>query len=542
MKHTLFFLISFLVIQNCNAQVINNYCAQFNPYSTNLFSADMNKLPKVSITIKDGRKLSGHLLLTTKKSDENGYNSSIQLFDLAAPELPAWFATINENKNNFFGDSKLLPNGNLSFYLKSDSLNFPLPKELGGDVQGIIDGYFELNKQLEPVDFFTAASIDNHDYKKFASGERIFLSAEGRELDLSAYTFKGQQLSKKTMVGCESIIILDKDNKASFYWNPLDHIDFSELDMASYENIIVHKKDMSLIQFSRTNSVNIDPFDGNILASFRRSDMCVKIDRATGKIIWRLGGKKSDFALNDTSRFYLQHDFTRIANGTYKGFYSLYNNGNENNPTTEGLIYELDETNKKVKSVLRFRNEIEVKSMGQGNFEVYTDGTCLVNNGNAVSADEKPNFITLFKKDTVVANISLPKNVLVYRAVWLKNFSIERPGVSVENTNGKVNVTANKSSVDVAWSTNDTSYNSTPSNTPVVFCKKPYGLGYVTSLPKQTANGIRANDVQFPIVKNRTGLVTAIEKCALTFNFNGLAYNFHKSLIDLEHVLMITQP
>ena len=48
-----------------------------------------------------------------------------------------------------------------------------------------------------------------------------------------------------------------------------------------------------------------------------------KIDRRTGKIIWRLGGKKSDFAVDERAKFAWQHDFRQRRDGTY----SVFDNG-----------------------------------------------------------------------------------------------------------------------------------------------------------------------------------------------------------------------
>src|SRR5262249_37445744 len=41
-----------------------------------------------------------------------------------------------------------------------------------------------------------------------------------------------------------------------------------------------------------------------------------KVDRRTGKVIWRLGGKRSDFALGAGVRFAWQHDVRRQPDGT----------------------------------------------------------------------------------------------------------------------------------------------------------------------------------------------------------------------------------
>ena len=59
-------------------------------------------------------------------------------------------------------------------------------------------------------------------------------------------------------------------------------------------------------EYFHVNSVDVDS-DGNFLVSSRNTSTIYKIDRATGKIIWRLGGKKSDFKLGPGVRFDWQH-------------------------------------------------------------------------------------------------------------------------------------------------------------------------------------------------------------------------------------------
>jgi hypothetical protein len=47
--------------------------------------------------------------------------------------------------------------------------------------------------------------------------------------------------------------------------------------------------------YFHANSVGLAA-DGNLIVSARHTWCCYKIDRRTGEVIWRLGGKKSDFA------------------------------------------------------------------------------------------------------------------------------------------------------------------------------------------------------------------------------------------------------
>ncbi len=67
------------------------------------------------------------------------------------------------------------------------------------------------------------------------------------------------------------------------------------------------------------NSVKLDT-DGNILVSARHTWTVYKINRTTGAIIWRLGGKKSDFTLGAGLPFAWQHDVEAADSQTLRIF------------------------------------------------------------------------------------------------------------------------------------------------------------------------------------------------------------------------------
>ena len=67
------------------------------------------------------------------------------------------------------------------------------------------------------------------------------------------------------------------------------------------------------------NSVKLDT-DGNILVSSRHTWTVYKVNRTTGAIIWRLGGKKSDFTLGPGLPFAWQHDVEAVDATTLRIF------------------------------------------------------------------------------------------------------------------------------------------------------------------------------------------------------------------------------
>jgi arylsulfotransferase ASST len=112
-------------------------------------------------------------------------------------------------------------------------------------------------------------------------------------------------------------------------WHSLEHIPLSE----SYAPVTANW------DFFHINSVDLDD-DGGILVSGRSTHTVYKLDRH-GKIVWRLGGKRGDFAMGAGSRFAWQHHVRRRADGTL----TVFDNGATPavEPLSRGLILELDE-------------------------------------------------------------------------------------------------------------------------------------------------------------------------------------------------------
>ncbi len=86
-------------------------------------------------------------------------------------------------------------------------------------------------------------------------------------------------------------------------WESLPAVALSE----SYAPVPATTSVNSPYDYFHVNSAKLDT-DGNILVSSRHTWTVYKINRTTGAIIWRLGGKKSDFTLGPGLPFAWQHD------------------------------------------------------------------------------------------------------------------------------------------------------------------------------------------------------------------------------------------
>ena len=91
-------------------------------------------------------------------------------------------------------------------------------------------------------------------------------------------------------------------------WHSLDHVALQE----SYSPVGTDW------DFCHINSLDLDG-DGNVLVSSRSTHTIYKVGR-DGTILWRLGGKRSDFAMGARSDFAWQHDARRQPDGTLTVF------------------------------------------------------------------------------------------------------------------------------------------------------------------------------------------------------------------------------
>jgi Arylsulfotransferase (ASST) len=93
-----------------------------------------------------------------------------------------------------------------------------------------------------------------------------------------------------------------------FEWRSYDHVPVAESYMTGVTSD-------GTVDYFHLNSIGVD-LDGNLLISARHTSTVYKVNRKSGAIIWRLGGKKSDFTFGPNAAFSFQHDARRHPDGT----------------------------------------------------------------------------------------------------------------------------------------------------------------------------------------------------------------------------------
>jgi Arylsulfotransferase (ASST) len=105
-----------------------------------------------------------------------------------------------------------------------------------------------------------------------------------------------------------------------FEWKSSDHIALDESIMKA--PLAAQGDAADPYDYFHVNSVAEDA-DGDLLVSARHTSAVYKISHEDGRVVWRLGGKRSDFAMGPDTRFDLQHDARRQPDGTL----TLFDNG-----------------------------------------------------------------------------------------------------------------------------------------------------------------------------------------------------------------------
>jgi hypothetical protein len=149
-----------------------------------------------------------------------------------------------------------------------------------------------------------------------------------------------------------------------FEWHSLDHVPVTE----SYR---VPKKD-KLYDYFHVNSIDELP-DGNLLVSSRDTHSLYDVEPSTGRIVWRVGGKHSTFAIGAGAAFHWQHD----ARPHGRDKLSLFDNNalaGKGGGVSRGLVIRLDRDAKRVSVVRSLTHPDRLQSPSKGNLQLLPDG------------------------------------------------------------------------------------------------------------------------------------------------------------------------
>jgi hypothetical protein len=109
-------------------------------------------------------------------------------------------------------------------------------------------------------------------------------------------------------------------------------------------------------------------------------DEITKINRETGEIIWRWGGKNNQFTfVGDTNKFYKQHCIRVLPNGNYL----LFDNGNDRTlQYSRACEFKMDEEAKTVQLVWEYSKNPPIFSEFMGSVQRLDNGNTVIGWGS----------------------------------------------------------------------------------------------------------------------------------------------------------------
>ena len=215
-----------------------------------------------------------------------------------------------------------------------------------------------------------------------------------------------------------------------FEWHSLDHVGVGESYRGPGED------PEAPVDYFHINSIEVEP-DNNFLIDAKGTYAVYKVDRASGEVLWRLGGKKSDFEMGPGTRTVSQHDARRQEDGTI----TIFDNGAppEVHDQSRGIVVELDEDAMKATLVRSYTHPEKPLSTSQGNMQVLPGGNVFIGWGTEPYSSE-------YDKDgELLFDVQFSGETQSYRAFrqeW-SGRPAEDPAVVAEKAKGdKVNIYA----------------------------------------------------------------------------------------------------
>ncbi|MFC2091041.1 arylsulfotransferase family protein [Bacteroidota bacterium] len=317
-----------------------------------------------------------------------------------APEGKHYIAIVdNYGVPVFF---KIMPKASVGMKLLNDGTI--------GYAHGTPRKLYLMDTMLNVFDTITTVGekLDAHDWAINHNGDyhRLLFAQYRRIVDMSQLIDGGQ-----TAATIEETIIqeFDENNNLLFNWKTENL--FNILDGNDESFFVDFTREV--IDYSHLNGIDFYS-DTSFVVSSRHMDEITCIDRRTGEIIWRLGGKNNQFTfLNDTLGFNHQHCPRRLANGNLL----LFDNGNLHVPEfSSALEYELNVVNMTAKLVNRYRRSTDVFGKQHGSVQRLENGNTLATWGPGW-----PSFTEFHPDGTIAMEIDMTEHSYcprVYKYAW----------------------------------------------------------------------------------------------------------------------------
>lgn len=280
------------------------------------------------------------------------------------------------------------------------------------DPGGWLDAYVSvMDDNLQHVRTYRAGNgmpAGGHEFIMMPNGHKMMLAFEPKHIDMSLIVEGGDP---NALVRTSIIQEFDANDNIIFQWRAWDHIPLLENYAVLTGKYIYH---------TLFNSMDFD-HEGNALISNRLNSEIIKIDRNSGQMIWRLGGKSNEFNFvneheqNAPTYFSFQHDIRCLPNGNI----TLFDNGFQHSPSySRAIEYKLNQVDKTAELVWEYRNDTDIFASANGSMRRLENGNSLIGWG-WVASEYKKDLTEVTPDGDVALEFELPANVGSFR--WVKS-------------------------------------------------------------------------------------------------------------------------
>jgi arylsulfotransferase ASST len=294
-----------------------------------------------------------------------GLTKDLNVQEYQGKPVLTWWANTQRSANAEIGEG-------LGFI--ADSEYQVIAKVAAGN--GLKSDFHELNLTSRGTALITAFRVHKADLSKVRGPARgTVLSGVAQEIDIAT-------------------------GKVVFEWDSLNHVPVTE-------TIHIKGRLSSPFDYFHINSISV-AHDGDLIISGRNTSAVYKVDRATGAVRWRLGGRESSFAMGPGASFWRQHDVREIAPNVL----SIFDDASAPGPEklSRGILLDLDSTRMRATLRRAYPSPTRLRAANQGSMQVLDDGRVLVGWG------DRPAFTEFTADGTEILNGELPPGDWSYRA------------------------------------------------------------------------------------------------------------------------------
>jgi hypothetical protein len=281
---------------------------------------------------------------------------------------------------------------------------------LGGLSAGTDYIYNDHYQQIATVQAGNGYSADGHEFLITPWNTALVLSYATATANLTSI---GGPADQEVIDGIVQEIDI-RTGRVLFQWNSADHVPYSESEQP------LPASPSTPWDWFHVNAVHLDT-DGNLLIDARDTSTAYKVSLRSGKIIWRLGGKDSSFAIKAApgqvldsagEAFAWQHDPEAVGRDTYT-FFDNESSGTPELPYSRAITVRLNERARTATLVASDDQPEGLSAASQGNAQTTHNRDLFVGWGILPYISEfSPSGRLLF-------NAEFPAGVNTYRAYRL---------------------------------------------------------------------------------------------------------------------------